>query len=106
MRKTATTKAFKKIKTLDDACKIMGVDAKKLDRTRPKILRPYKKLKVIADAINKETRPDLTGHVPYFQDEQNYKFGNNTLQVGSSSILFATGEMAQYAAKQFKDIYA
>lgn len=35
-----TKKAFKKIKTLDDACQIMGVDINKLNKTRPKKFRP------------------------------------------------------------------
>lgn len=101
------SKAFLKIKTLDDACKVVGitnkVEIRRIKASRPKELRAYKKLRIIMNAINKGSKLD-SQYIPYFKYEPKFQFNSVGSNVGGT-IFFATEEMARYSAKNFRDIF-
>lgn len=85
-------KPFKKIKTLDDALKIVGLKKIKYGKIgRPKkSVRANKRLSVIVEALNKGTKLDKQGVSP---------FGSNDI----GTIMFPSVEIADHASKFFKD---
>ena len=101
------------VKTLEDACKIVGVN--------PKTLRSaFDKLEVIIKALNEGWKPDWTNwdeykYYPWFdmsagKDRKGFelvdcvRYSRSVSDV-SSRLCFKTEALAKYAAKQFKDLY-
>ena len=108
-----------KIKTLDDACIALGFNTGMSDRlngTKDEIA--YKKLKVIIQALNEGWTPDWSNsseakYYPWFEYSRSSGFGFSTTVctytvanagVGSR-LCFKSRELAEYAGKQFIDIY-
>jgi hypothetical protein len=106
-----------KIKTFEDACKAVGTDPASLEFT---IGTPdeqaYKKIKVIVRALNEGWTPDWKDddewkYYPWFDFSSGsglsyYGYDNRCSNsfVGSR-LCFKSSELAEYAGKQFIDLY-
>jgi len=110
-------KDFRDIKTFSDACEELGLDPD--DVVGHLVLNDeitYRKLKVIAKAINQGWLPDWNNTnqykwFPYFKLSSGFGFGysiyystHTTTYVGSR-LCFESEEKASYAGKQFTDLY-
>ena len=115
-------KDFKSIKTFSDACEAFGITEEEFEKhwstaDLAKDTLAYEKLKVIANAINAGWTPDWSNtnqpkYYPYFavlpsgsgfSYSLTYNYYGATI-VGSR-LCFETSEKAEYAARQFEDIY-
>lgn len=109
--------SFKDIKTFDDACEMLGLnrDAVLIGcQTIDEIA--YRKIKIIASAINQGWEPDWDNTnqqkwYPYFKLSSGFGFSDSGCSYGSASagvgsrLCFETEEKAKYAGSQFTDIY-
>lgn len=109
-----------KVKTFEDACKLMKLTpAKVTSSIDTKDEAAYKKLKVIAAALNQGWKPDWsntgeTKYYPWFKIHpksglglscDGYVVTDSYSRVGSR-LCFKSEELAVYAGKQFTAIYA
>lgn len=107
-----------RVKTFEDACNIIGIDPGKfLCPCDTKDEAAFKKLKVIARALNEGWQPDWTNgnqykYYPWFDFSSgsglaydDYVRYYSRSSVGSR-LCFKSRELAIYAGKQFTDIYA
>jgi hypothetical protein len=119
--KTKETKEniTERVKTFEDACKVLGLDPENLpvvehlpEKDRRSIIAYYK-LTIVIRALNEGWEPD-------FLDGNQYKYwswfyvdnGAGTLIAASatytnigSRLCFKTRKLAEYARKQFRDLY-
>ena len=113
-----------RVKTFEDACAVLGVrDSFSIDASDTKALTgdmnsitAYAKLIIIARAMNDGWKPDWTNHsqikyYPWFTMETGsglayYDYANrcSTSFVGSR-LCFKSKELAEYAGKQFRDLF-
>ncbi len=117
---TTSQPIIERVKTFDDACKVVGLDKVKvgitgLDDDTNSIIA-YTKLVIIAKALNEGWQPDWTDstqrkYVPWFEHKSGFglaflvcDFWDTVTDVGSR-LCFKTAELAKYAATQFADIY-
>ncbi len=111
---------IERVKTFDDACKVVGLDKVQvgvagLDDDTNSIFA-YTKLVIIAKALNEGWQPDWTDsnqrkYVPWFEHKSGFGLAygicgswDSVAAVGSR-LCFKTAELAKYAATQFADIY-
>lgn len=108
-----------RIKTLDDACIELGFDPgmeARLSGLPDEIA--YTKLKVIIEALNQGWTPDWSNtneakYYPWFEYSRSSGFGfsdtnynyTRTDTTVSSRLCFKSRELAEYAGKQFIEIY-
>lgn len=106
-----------RVKTFEDACNIIGIDPGKfLCPCDTKDEAAFKKLKVIAKALNEGWQPDWTNsdqykYYPWF----NMSSGSGLAFVGyvrdyshsivGSRLCFKSANLAKYAGTQFIDLY-
>ena len=112
-----TQKITDRIKTFEDACIYLGLSTGIFLPGDTKDEIAYKKLKVIATALNEGWRPDWTDesqykYYPWFDLSSGsglayfvYDFYFSFSTVGSR-LCFKSRDLAIYAGKQFTDIYA
>ena len=115
------------IKTFEDACKALNVDATILNvenvpTKHQAALAAHYKLVIIAEALNGGWQPNWKNHserkyMPWFDvissDENGSGLGLSFIGVGNwntitnigSRLCFKSRELAEYAGKQFEDIY-
>jgi hypothetical protein len=107
-----------RIKTFSDVCKVLGVDEDDFydDHTYETADElAYRQLKLIVKALNEEWTPDWDNqnqykYYPYFDMRGSglvfyfVDFWCRRSAVGSR-LCFRSRELAEYAAKQFTDIY-
>ena len=116
-----------KVKTFEDACKVLGLDPKNLpivenlpEKDRQSIIA-YFKLTIIARALNEGWEPDFTdwnewkywnwfyvesnGAVAGFACALTHSTASNTTATIGSRLCFKTRELATYAREQFQDLY-
>lgn len=117
-----------KIKTFEDACTQLGIDAQALPdvsllptKHRNALLAHYK-LVIIAEALNEGWQPnwndwDEAKYFPYFEVEASedkpsgFGFSDTDCAYwGASAVVcsrlcFRTAELAKYAGKQFVELY-
>lgn len=108
------------IKTFDDACACVGIDPKSFHESRKNLsddTYAYEQLKVISKALNGGTHMDYTDtdvykYYPYFKAVgssvgfSSYDFRCDlTISVVGSRLTYKTSDIAEYAGKQFLDIY-
>jgi len=103
-----------RVKTIADACNISGMELiVNPDDTEDEIA--YKKLKIITKALNEGWTPDWSNSnqykwYPYFKmsgfgfSGTLYDYSYTTADVGSR-LCFKSSELAEYAGKQFEEIY-
>lgn len=106
-----------RVKTFEDACNIIGIDPGKfLCPCDTKDEAAFKKLKVIAKALNEGWQPDWTNsdqykYYPWFNmssgsglacDDYDNNCSHSTV---GSRLCFKTSELAEYAGNQFIDLY-
>ena len=106
-------KITERVKTFEDACAVLDMLPTIEDdyRTRDEIA--YIKLKTIAKALNEGWTPDWNNtdeckYYPYFAFERGrfvYFHYNNACSYLGSRLCFKTRELAEYAGKQFMDLY-
>ena len=114
-------KIVNKIKTFKDACKMENVNCKaflskckKNNDSKDEIA--YKKLKIIARAINEGWVPDFNNeseykYYPYFNAKSGFGFScayyayTNADSTVGFCLCFKTRELAEYAGRQFESIY-
>jgi hypothetical protein len=115
-----------KVKTFEDACKVLGLDPKNLpivehlpEKDRRSIVAYYK-LTIIVRALNEGQETDLSDYLQrkywnWFYVKPDTPAGLtivntyvSTLLSGSSvgsRLCFRTRELAEYAGEQFRDLY-
>ncbi len=106
-----------RVKTFEDACKVLGIDPadQYCDRHDSPDDIAYKKLKVIIRALNERWTPDWndSNQAKYWNwfyfdspgfrfDDADYDYANSYV---GSRLCFRSEELAEYAAKQFLDLY-
>lgn len=109
----------KTIKSFEDACESLGIDAKTATPDIPQsrdsgAIIAFAKLSIIARALNEGWEPDWTNsrqrkHYPWFKvssgsglSYDDYAFTRTSV---GSRLVFKTEELARYAGQQFLDIY-
>jgi hypothetical protein len=110
-------KKFTEIRTFEDACDALSIDPDAVCvATDTKDEAAYKKLKVVIAAINQGWTPDWNNSNqrkwwPYFVLSSGfgfslpgYRYDIADSRVGSR-LCFETSEKAEYAGKQFTDLY-
>jgi hypothetical protein len=106
--KKHTDKITDRIKTFQDACEVLGYAI-------PRSMHVVDKLKVIAEALNEDWKPDWQNsnqykYVPYFIYNGMafvfyfYSHWYSCASVGSR-LCFKSAELDEYCAKQFQDLY-
>lgn len=122
----ATGAITDRVKTFEDACKVVGIenDAKFTLNTDSEYLgkhlnsvAAYTKLIIIAAALNEGWEPDFSDsnqpkYYPWLKWDpagsgfsfSDFSYGRTHTAVGAR-LCFKSRELAEYAAKQFKDIY-
>jgi hypothetical protein len=108
---------YEGIKTFDDACKALGVSPEEiLNENDTPDENAYKKLKVVAKAINQKWAPDWENtdqrkYYPYFVLSSGFGFSHSLFccdhtdsSVGSR-LCFETYDQASYAGQQFIELY-
>lgn len=109
------TKITEKVKTFEDACRIVGVYFKINKKDTPDEIA-YKKLKIIAQALNEGWEPDRTDKNQWkFWPWFNFGPGSGGSCNGydnwfahsgvGSRLCFKSAELAEYAGTQFLSIY-
>ena len=115
-----------KIKSFEDACKALGIEPTVpeftgIEESERKALLAHYKLTVIARALNEGWKPNWNDwnewkYYPWFRMGDNggspgvgfsfggYDGGHSHSSVGSR-LCFKTEELAEYAGKQFEDLY-
>lgn len=106
-----------RVKTFEDACRIIGFDPEgsyvfgdSKDDTA------YKKLKLISEALNEGWKPDWNNSnqykwYPWFRFKEGFGFSltdwgsADSVTDACSRLCFKSQELAEYAGKQFEDIY-
>lgn len=119
---------MKKIKTFADACKKLGLDPQKLPEVsllpekHQKSIIAFFKLIIIVEAINNGWTPNWNDHNQWKYYAWFYVKASEEQPAGSgfslscygcsytvtdvgSRLCFETSEQANYAAKQFEDLY-
>ena len=108
-----------RIKTFEDACEALGINPEdvlpnsKIERLE---VTAVSKLFIIAEALNEGWKPDWRDsnqnkYMPWFEDKSGLGLsfigvGNwNTITNIGSRLCFKSRELAEYAGKQFEDIY-
>jgi hypothetical protein len=117
----------KKVKTFEDACKVLGLNPENLpivenlpEKDRKSIIAYYK-LTIIIRALNEGWEPDFsdwnqtkywnwfyvetTGASAGFASASTYYAASYTLAHIGSRLCFKTHELAEYAREQFRDLY-
>jgi hypothetical protein len=118
MIKELEKESFKYPKSYEDACVVLGLDPKDLPKVENlpekdrKSIIAYYKLTIIIRALNEGWEPD-------FSDWNQWKYWNwfylnsegfgctasHTSTYIGSRLCFKTRELAEYARKQFRDMY-
>ena len=113
-----------RVKLFEDACELLGIDPTKVCTGKPddvlvydsKSITAYRKLIIIARALNEGWTPDWNDTnqykwYPYFKFKAGFGFSRtycaywlSHTTVGSR-LCFKSEELAQYAGKQFEAIY-
>lgn len=107
-----------RVKTFEDACEIEGIDPESVIDINDSIDEiAYKKLKIIIRALNQGFVFDWTDsnqykYYPYFRaNSSGFGFAYNdcdrwdTVTLVGSRLAFKSRELAEYAGKQFIDLY-
>ena len=112
---------MKKIKSFEDACKVLGIKPKHLpsvgrlpEKHKNAIIAHYK-LVIIAEALNEGWKPnwkDLNEwkYYPWFRMSGSgfafgdFGYGHSNTNVGSR-LVFKSEELARYAGTKFKKLY-
>lgn len=119
-KKANTQSITERVKTFEDACEVLGLDdvqigVKGLDEDT-KSIEAYAKLTIIARALNEGWKPDWSNtneskYVPWFKHKSGLGLSyfvcvlwSSHTNVGSR-LCFKSRELAEYAGKQFEDIY-
>jgi hypothetical protein len=121
----ANTSPFKKpvtesIKTFEDACKVLGIEkisigSEGLDEDEASIIA-YAKLTIVIKVLNEGWKPnwqDATEnkYYPYFRDNSGVGLSFDAVDYWAanafigSRLCLKSRELAEYAGKQFEDIY-
>jgi len=106
------------IKTFEDACKALGIDNYKELPDDEKSVNAYRKLIIIIRALNEGWQPDWENsneykYYPWFKMKSGFGFSvtyfvySRTVTYAGvgSRLCFKTSELAEYAGKQFENIY-
>lgn len=105
-----------RVKSFEDACGVLGISISDiLSKYDTKDEAAYKKLKVIARALNEGWEPDWKNqnqpkYLPYFEhngtafSHSDYYYWSTDAHVGSR-LYYKSFDLAIYAGKQFIDIY-
>lgn len=108
------------IKTFEDACKVRGIDPNNLPdfsmipEQHRQALTDHYKLVIIAEALNEGWKPDWNNddeykYYPWFDMENGCVFDGYgcyfTDSFVGSRLCYRSREIAEYAGKQFEDLY-
>jgi len=115
---------YTKIKTFEDACKVLNLDAKKVIPNfslfpveEQEAMKAHAKLIIIAKAINGDWIPDWTDgnwkYYPWFEMGSSSGVGFScdyygtwlTVSAVGSRLCFENREKAEYVGKQFQELY-
>ncbi|MFA9212968.1 MAG: hypothetical protein ACEQSR_03875 [Candidatus Methylacidiphilales bacterium] len=108
------TKITDKVKSFEDACKVLGLNYSLSPHFYTADEIAYLKLKVIVKALNEGWTPDWSDdeehkYYPWFDLEKGFVLYDVayyfTLTSVSSRLCFKSRELAEYAANQFLDLY-
>lgn len=114
-----------KIKTFEDACTKLGLDAAKVlpdfsmfPEQHQKAMIAHAKLIIIADALNGDWKPDWENgkwdkYYPWFvmgsPSGSGFSFGDavgwGANSLAGSRLCFQSSEIAEYVGRQFEDLY-
>lgn len=119
-KKANTQSIMERVKTFEDACDVHGLDEVKLDivgiDNHSKSIQAYAKLSIISEVLNEGWKPDWSNtneykYVPWFEHKSGLGLSYDdcdgwysSTDVGSR-LCFKSRELAEYAGKQFEDIY-
>jgi hypothetical protein len=116
---------YTKIKTFEDACKVLNLDAKKVipdfslfPVEEQEAMKAHAKLIIIAKAINGDWVPDWTNlgeykYYPWFEMGSSSGVGFsyygyddwNSSSIVGSRLCFENREKAEYVGKKFQELY-
>lgn len=115
---------IERVKSYEDACEVLGLNPKDLQvqvsgfGTDARAIIAHSRLIVIARALNERWTPDWSDsnepkYYPYFEHNKNAGFGFSytfydfwySVTCVGSRLCFKTSELAEYAGKQFIDLY-
>lgn len=111
-----------RVKTFADACKELGLDVEgeipwiEPCNDRHRGTNAMSKLQIIAEALNESWKPDWDDSnqykwFPYFRPGSGFCFSRTgydytyTCAAVGSRLCFKTEELAEYAGKQFEELY-
>jgi hypothetical protein len=106
-----------RVKSFEDACEVLDLDPENIidEVVDTKDEIAYKKLKVIAQALNEGWKPNWNNSNErkwwpwFYMNEPGFRFGVCGFNFGDSGVgarlVFKTEELAKYAAEQFTDLY-
>lgn len=117
-KQVLSTEVTERIKSFEDACLELGIDSTDANFSTGTVDEiAYKKLKVIAAALNEGTVLSFADSnqrkwYPWFEySGSGFRFGDTyfgitrTHTAGGSRLCFHTEKLAAYAGKQFIDLY-
>ena len=104
-----------RVKTFENACEVLGIGEITFNENDAKDEIAYKKLKIIYKALNEGCKPDWsnlaeTKYYPYFKMSP-FGFADTlcgawaTCSLTGSHLCGKTDTIAEYAGRQFVDIY-
>jgi hypothetical protein len=108
-----------RVKSFQDACKILNIDPESLPKERPDdpdgpALWAHRQLIIIVKALNEGWTPDWNNsreykYYPWFNMSGGFSVnrvnGYFATSLVGSRLCFRSRELAQYATEQFKDLY-
>ena len=103
-----------KVKTFEDACKVVGIKIPVFAKTEAKDEVAFKKLKVIIQALNEGWKPNWKDnkepkHYPWWNMDGGFSLSDvrcyYRLTLVPSCLCFKNEDLALYATKQFLAIY-
>ena len=112
-----STKITDRVQSFEDACKELDIDPDEqyCDRHDSPDDIAYKKLKIIIRALNEGWKPDWNNSSQpkywnwFYFDSPGFRFDfagcDYAYSVVGSRLCFKSRELAEYAAKQFLDLY-
>lgn len=122
-KQTFSQKITDRVKTFEDACKVLGINAQSslpdvcsMEEKEGKAVLAFAQLSIIRRALNEGWQPDYSNssqykYYPWMKWSAGSGFSfhdyddDGTISRVGARLTYKTRELAEYAATQFKDLY-